>query len=125
MTKETRIYNGEKTVSSINGARKTGQLHVKRNEIRTPSNTIHKNKVKMNQRPKCNARQYKTLRGKHRTLFDINHSNIFYDVPSRLMKIKPKINKWDLVKLKSLCTANQTINKKKRQQNGRKYLQVM
>ena len=28
-TKEARLYNGEKTVSSINGARKTGQLHVK------------------------------------------------------------------------------------------------
>ena len=30
MTKEARIYNGEKTVSSINGAGKTGQLHVKK-----------------------------------------------------------------------------------------------
>ena len=29
MTKEARIYNGEKTVSSISSARKTGQLHVK------------------------------------------------------------------------------------------------
>ena len=29
MTKEARIYNGEKTVSSISGAGKTGQLHVK------------------------------------------------------------------------------------------------
>ena len=29
LTKEARIYNGEKTDSSINGSRKTGQLHVK------------------------------------------------------------------------------------------------
>ena len=29
MTKEARIYNGEKTVFSINSAGKTGQLHVK------------------------------------------------------------------------------------------------
>ena len=29
MTKEARIYNGEKTVSSVSGAGKTGQLHVK------------------------------------------------------------------------------------------------
>ena len=29
LTKEARIYNGEKTVSSINGAGKTGELHVK------------------------------------------------------------------------------------------------
>ena len=28
MTKEARIYNGEKTASSINGVRKTDQLHV-------------------------------------------------------------------------------------------------
>ena len=29
MTKEARVYNGEKTVSSVSGAGKTGQLHVK------------------------------------------------------------------------------------------------
>ena len=46
MTKEARIYNGEQTVSSISGAEKSGQVHVK-NEIRTLSNTIHKNKLKM------------------------------------------------------------------------------
>ena len=46
MTKESRLYNGGKTVSSINGAGKTGQLHVK-NEMRTFSNTTHKNKLKM------------------------------------------------------------------------------
>ena len=34
-----------------------------------------------------------------RTLFDINHSKIFFDSPPRVMKIKTKINKWDLVKL--------------------------
>ena len=30
MTKEARIHNGEKTVSSVSGAGKTGQLHVKK-----------------------------------------------------------------------------------------------
>ena len=66
LTKEARIYNGEK-VSSISGARKTGQLHIKKKkEIRTLSNNIHKNKLKMDQRPKCKAERYKTLRGKHR-----------------------------------------------------------
>ena len=46
MTKEARICNGEKTVSSVSGAGKIGQLHVK-NEIDTLHNTIHKNKLKM------------------------------------------------------------------------------
>ena len=46
LTKEARIYNGAKAASSINGAGKTGQLHVK-NEIRTLPNTIHKDKLKM------------------------------------------------------------------------------
>ena len=50
-----------------------------------------------------------------RTLFDINHSKIFFDPPPRVMKIKTKINKWDLIKLKSFCTVKETINKMKRQ----------
>jgi len=45
-------------------------------------------------------------------LFDINHSNIFFDPPPRIMKIKTKINPWDLIKLKSFCTAKETIKKK-------------
>ena len=50
-----------------------------------------------------------------RTLFDINHSKIFFDPPPRVMKIKTKINKWDLMKLKSFCTAKEIINTTKRQ----------
>ena len=50
-----------------------------------------------------------------RTLLDINHSKILYDPPPRVMEIKTKINKWDLIKLKNFCTAKGTINKMKRQ----------
>ena len=39
-----------------------------------------------------------------RTLFDINQSKFLFDTTPRLMEIKGKINKWDLIKLKSLCT---------------------
>ena len=49
-----------------------------------------------------------------RTLFDINCSKIFFEPPPRVMKIKTKINKWDLMKLKSFCTAKETINKMER-----------
>ena len=40
-----------------------------------------------------------------RTLDDINQSKILYDAPPTVMEIKTKINKWDLIKLKSFCTA--------------------
>ena len=50
-----------------------------------------------------------------RTLSDVNCSKIFFDPPPRVMKVKSKINKWDLIKLKSFCTAKETINKMKRQ----------
>ena len=50
-----------------------------------------------------------------RTLFDINHSKIFFDTLPREMEIKTKINKWDLIKLKNFCTAKENINKMKRQ----------
>ena len=50
-----------------------------------------------------------------RTLIDINCSKIFFDLPPRVVKIKTKINKWDLIKLKSFHTTKETINKMKRQ----------
>jgi len=56
-----------------------------------------------------------------RTLSDINHCKILYDPPPRVMEIKAKINKWDLIKLKIFCTMKETISKVKDSlQNGRK-----
>ena len=49
-----------------------------------------------------------------RTLYGINHSKILSDAPPREMEIKTKINKQDLIKLKNVCTAKETINKMKR-----------
>ena len=80
--------------------------HVKKSETRTLSNTIHKNK---------NSKWIKTLNVRPETIklleenigetiSDINHSRILYDPPPRLMEIKAKIKKWDLIKLKGFCT---------------------
>ena len=97
MTKEARIYNGEKTISSTSGAGKTPSFG-------TLPNTIHKKprNLKMDERPNCKARYYKLLeKNIGRTLFDTNYTRIFFNPPPRVMKIKTKINKWDLIKLKS------------------------
>ena len=50
-----------------------------------------------------------------RTLDDINQSKILYDPPPRVMAIKTKVNKWDLIKFKSFCTAKDAISKLKRE----------
>ena len=50
-----------------------------------------------------------------RTLNDINQSKILYHPPPRVMEIKTKVNKWDLIKLKGFFTAKETISKVKRQ----------
>ena len=50
-----------------------------------------------------------------KTLSDIHHSRILYDPPPRILEIKAKINKWDLIKIKSFCTTKGTISNVKRQ----------
>ena len=69
---------------------------------------LKQNKTKQNK---------KTLRRKHRRQNTRLHktNNILYDSLPRVMKIKTKVNKWDLIKFKSFCTAKETISKVKRQ----------
>ena len=76
--------------------------------------------------PKINTKWIKDLNGrpetmKHleenigRTLDDRNQSKVLCDPPPRVTGIKTKVNKWDLIKLKSFCTMKETISKVKRQ----------
>ena len=49
-----------------------------------------------------------------KTLSDIHHSRILYDPPPRILEIKAKINKRDLIKIKSFCTTKETLSKVKK-----------
>ena len=76
----------------------------------TPYTKINSKWIKdLNVRPET----IKLLEENNSTLLDINHSKILYEPLHRVMGIRTK-NKWDLIKLKSLCTAKETINKVKR-----------
>ena len=85
----------------------------------TPYTKINSNWIKdQNLRPETIKLLEKNI---GRTLDDINQSKILYNTPPRVMEIKTKINKWDLIKLKSFFTEKETINKVKRNpQKGRK-----
>ena len=79
----------------------------------TPCTKINSKWIKdLNVRPESIKLLEKNI---SRTLNDINQSNILYDSPPRVMEIKTKVNKWDLIKLKSFCTAKETLSKVKRQ----------
>ena len=54
-----------------------------------------------------------------RPLDDVNQREILYDPPPIVMEIKTKVNRWDLIKLKSFCIAKETISKMKRQSSER------
>ena len=85
------------------------------NETGSLSNPIQKSKLEMEQRSECKSQNHKTLRktiGKN--LLDINMSDLFLNISPQARKTKAKMNKWDYIKLKSFCTANDTINRTKR-----------
>ena len=95
LTKKGRIYNGAKTASSINGAGKTGQPHVeKKKELDHSLTPYTKISLKWNKDVNVRLDTIKLLEENiGRTVFDINHSNIFFDAFPRILEIKTKIYK--------------------------------
>ena len=86
------------------------------NETRTHPHTMHKNKLQWLKDLNIRQDTIKLLEENiGKTLSDINIMNIFSGQSSKAIDIRAKINPWDLIKLKSFCTAKETQKKTKRQ----------
>ena len=91
--------------------------YVKKNETRSPTYTTHKNKFKVDKRPKYMLWYCKSPSGEHRQE-NLRYSTqqYFLDMSARARDIKERINKWDLIKIKSFCMAKKTALKWKENQ---------
>ena len=98
--------------------------HVQKNETR-PFSYTSKDKLKMDERPKCQIGNVKILeKNIGNNLFEIGYSNFLEDTLIKAREKIAKVNYWDLIKIKIFCTAKKQSRKLKNLQNGRRYLQM-
>ena len=90
--------------------------NMQKNEPGPLSDTTHKNKLKMDERPKCKTGSHQNPRGESRqNLFDLGHSNFLLNTSPEGRETKAKMNFWDLIKIKTFCIMKEIISKTKRQ----------
>ena len=92
---------------------------MQKNEPGPLSYTIHKNKLKMDERHNIRQEAIKILEGKAgKNFFDPSHSNFLLNRSPEARETKAKMNHWDLIKIKNFCTVKETIGKTKKATNG-------
>ena len=120
MIKEERLSIGRKTVSSINSAGKkkwcwenwTSTCRI----IKLDHSLAPDTKINSKWMKDLNVRQESIkILEENNTLFELGHGNFLQDTSMKARETKAKMSYWDLIKIKSFCTAKETINKTKRQ----------
>ena len=105
LTKKARICNRQKSASSVSVAGKAVTATCKGMKLDYHLTSYTKLNSKYIKELNIRPETIKLLEKDIGSIFlDINRSKILYDPPPRVMEIRTKINKCDLIKLKSFCT---------------------